>query len=254
MAKHPTSSRVHRGDDSPDDAFVAAVKRTVAWVRTHDRQLTIAGVLVAVLIAAGVYWVSSQRRVESQAAARFSQVQQSLASGNTQVAIRDIEAYLETFGDADAARPARILLADLYLQEDRPAEAIQALARLPRDLDDPFGTAAARLLAAAHEEMGELDEAVSLYRRLAANARFPYQRREALADAARVRLQSGDPAAAAELYEDVVETFEEQEPGRGYYVMWLAEAHAMAAEGEGAAPTIADTTAAARLDSAPAGS
>ena len=244
MAKHPTSSRVHREDETPDDAFVSGVKRSVSWAKTHDRQILIAGVAIAILVAVGAYWVSSQRRVEAEAATRLAEVQQAVASGNEQLAIRDLQTYLDTFGGAEAARPARLLLADMLLSADRPAEAVTALGDLPDDLEEPFAIAGARLLAAAREDMGEVDAAVQTYIRIADNARFSYQRREALADAARVRLQNGDAQAAADLYQDVVETFEEQEAGRGYYEMWLAEARAEAAEGA-EAPTAVDSAATA---------
>ena len=241
MAKHPTSSRVHRDPDGPDDAFVDSVQRTADWARAHSRQLTIAGILLAVLVIGGVYYVNSQRQLEAEAATQFTQVQQSVASGNTQLAIRDLQNYLNTFGGTEASRPARLILADLLLSQDQPAEAADALGNLANDLEEPFGLAGARLLAAAREEMGQVDQAVAIYRRIAENARFSYQRREALADAARVRLQNGDADAAAALYQEVVGTFGEQETGRGYYEMWLAEAQAQAQEGSGAAPVVADT-------------
>lgn len=248
MAKHPTSSRVHRDPETPDDAFISGIKRSVDWARAHDRQLTIAAVLAAVMVALGVYYVRSERRVENEAAARFAQVQQSVASGNVQLAIRDLQTYLDTFGGAEAARPARLLLAGILVEQDRHTEAVDALGDLPDDIDEPFGAAASRLLAAAYEEMGEIDQAVALYQRIADNARFPYERREALADAGRVRLQNGDPEDAADFYEDIVASFDEQEPARGYYAMWLAEARARAATGGPATPTVPDTADTAAAD------
>jgi predicted negative regulator of RcsB-dependent stress response len=237
MAKHPTSSRVHREDQVPDDAFVSGVKRVVTWSRTNSRLLTIAGVVVAAAVIVTLYVLSSQRQIEAQATARLGQVQQSVASGNVQLAIRDLQSYLASFGDADAAAPARLILAELLIRQDRADEAVQALGDLPEDLDGPTGLAAARLEAAAYEELGQADQAVDLYTRIADRARFDFQRREALADAARVRFQNGDPDGAARLYQRVLDSFEDQEAGRGYYEMWLAEARAQAEEGQGTTPT-----------------
>ena len=155
MAKHPTSSRVHRDDSHTDDAFVRAVKGLGTWAARNARAITLFAVGIAII-------------------------------------------------------------------------------------------AAARLEAAAFENLGQADNAVTEYRRIADNARFSYQRREALADAARVRMQTGDPQAAIPLYEQILATFKPDEPGRQYYVMWLAEARAQA-HGAPAAP---DTS----TDSATAGS
>lgn len=240
MAKHPTSSRVHREPEGPDDAFIAAIERATTWGRAHSRELTIAAVLVAALVLIGLYYVNSRRTIEAQAQAQYGQVQQSLASGNTQLAIRDLQSFVSRFGDTSAAAQARLALGDLLLREGRAEEAIDALGDLPDDLDEPFGLAAGRLLAAAYEETGRPNDAVETYLRIADRARFDFERREALADAARVRLQDGDPAAAAALYARVVDLFDENDTDRGYYAMWLAEARARAEEGEGTAPTTSE--------------
>lgn len=253
MAKHPTSSRVHRDPEPADDAFVAGLQRTATWARAHDRQLIVTGVVLAILVALGLYWINAQRQLEQQAAARLAEVQQSVVSGNVQLAIRDLQTYLDTFGGTEAAQPARLLLADVLLGEGRAEEAVEALGDLPEDLEEPLGIPAARLLAAAQEELGNIDRAVEIHREIAGSARFPFERREALADAARVRLQNGNPEAAADLYQEVVDTFqEEQAPQRGYYEMWLAEARAQAEEGA-AGPTTPDTTAESAAAEAPTG-
>ena len=254
MPKHPTSSRVHRDGGGPDDAFVAAVDRVVAWSRSNSRALIIAGVLLLAGVLIGIYYVNSQRRIEAQAQVEYGQVQQSLASGNRQLAIRDLQSFISRFDGTSAARPARLGLADLLLSEGRAEEAVEALGDLPDDLDEPFGIPASRQLAAAYEELGRADDAVSVYRGIGDRARFPFERREALADAARVRFQNGDPAAAADLYERIVDLFEPDEPGRGYYAMWLAEARARAEPGAGTAPIAVDSVpAAAQEDTADAG-
>lgn len=242
MAKHPTSSRVHRDEDVPDDAFVSTVRRVITWAQENRRQVTIWGTVVAILAAAGVWFVSQQRSLDAAAATRFTQVQQSVASGNAQLAIRDLRSFLDTFGGTSTADQARLTLADLLIGQDQAQEAIEALGDLPDRLDAPFGLAAARMNAAALESVERYDDAVQAYRQIARNARFPYQRREALADAGRVRMQHGDAAAAVPIFEELVATFDEDAPGRGYYELWLAEARAQAQAGQGAATAAAQDT------------
>ncbi len=245
MAKHPTSSRVHREEKAPDDAFVATIKRGYTWGRENRRILAV--VLAILLVAAiGTFWfVSQQRQLESQAAARLNEVQQSVASGNPQLAIRDLQSYLDRFGSTKTADQARLVLASILIEQEQIQEAIAALGDLPDDLDTPFGLAAARLKAAAYEEGGDTDQAVSTHLRIADSARFPYERREALSDAARLRMQNGEPGRAADLYQRVVSMFDEDAPERGYYEVWLAEAQAAAEEGAPAPTRPADTAATA---------
>jgi tetratricopeptide (TPR) repeat protein len=243
MTKHPTSSRVHRDDQVPDDAFVGAVRRIVTFTQ-DNRNPVLFGAAAILAIAAGAAWfIASQRSLEQTAQARLTQVQQSVASGNTQLAVQDLQTFLATFGSTAAADQARLVLAGLLIQDDRAEEAIDALQDLPERINSPFGLAAARLEASALETLGRYQEAADAYRQIARNARFPYQRRQALSDAARVNLQHVDPAAAADLYQQVLDTFDDQEAGRGYYEMWLAEARAAAQAPQAAGQGTADPTA-----------
>jgi predicted negative regulator of RcsB-dependent stress response len=228
MPKHPTSSRVPKLEPQPDDKFVLAVERISYWARQNTRLLIFGGVAVVLVVLGTIYYVDSQRRVEAEAAVRLGEVHQTIMTGNAPLAIRDLQAYLATFGGTRAAREARLLLADLLMGQDRPDEAIQALGRLHRDLDEPVGIAAAQVLAAAYEQLEQYDQAIDTYRRIARDARFEFQRRDALANAGRVALDTGQPALAAEFYDRVVQTFEEGNPERSYYEMWRAEANAMA--------------------------
>jgi predicted negative regulator of RcsB-dependent stress response len=239
MPKHPTSPRVPRPQTEPDDKFILAVERTTLWARQNSRQLLIGAIVLAIAVAAGVYYWQSQRRVEAEAAARLTEIHQTVMTGNVPLAIRDIQTYLGTFGGTRAANEARLILADLLIAQERPAEAIAALGRLPRDLDEPIGLAAAQLLGAAQEALGQHQDAVETYRRVSRNARFEFQRREALADAARVAMDSGQPDLALEFYDRLVDSVEEADPMRGYFEMWRAEARARLAAGTGGAPPAA---------------
>ncbi|HUG41008.1 MAG TPA: tetratricopeptide repeat protein [Longimicrobiales bacterium] len=216
--------------------FVSGVERTVAWARKHQRTLSIAVVAVILLVAGFLYYVNYQRTLETQATQRFTELQGTIASGNFQLAIRDLQGFVDRFGSTEAGRQARLVLAEILLQEGQARRAGEVLGTLAEDVDEPLGMAAARVQAAAFEAVGDHEQAIRLYLRIADAARFPFQARESLADAARVRLQNGDADAAADLYERVLGTFDTDEAGRGYFEMWLAEARARAAAGGNAAP------------------
>ncbi|MDX1673402.1 MAG: tetratricopeptide repeat protein [Longimicrobiales bacterium] len=243
--KHPTSSRVHRQSDVPDDAFVGTIRRVIDWVQDNQREAIIGAAAIAIVAGGAVWFVVQQRSLESTAQTRLSQVQQTVASGNIPLAVRDLQSYLDTFGGTEAADQARIILADLLIAQEQPEAAIDALGNLPSRLDAAFGIAAARIEAAALELLERYDDAIQAYLDIADNARFPFQRREALADAGRVQLQHGDPEAAVDLFDRVLESFEEGQTGRGYYEMLLAEARARARTGQGSTtvPAPAEMTA-----------
>jgi predicted negative regulator of RcsB-dependent stress response len=231
MPKHPTSSRVPKPEPEPDDKFILFVERVAIWARENTRLIIVAAILAVVVVAGGIYYVESQRRVEAEAATRLTEIQQTVMTGNVPLAIRDLQTYLNSFGGTRAGREARLILADLLIAQERPAEAIDALGNLHRDLDEPVGLAAAQLLAAAYEALEQYDDAIDTYRRVASNARFEFQRREALSAAARVALETGQANLAADLYDRLVGTFDESDPARSYYEMWRAEARIRGAAG-----------------------
>jgi predicted negative regulator of RcsB-dependent stress response len=232
MPKHPTSSRVPRPQPEPDDKFILAVSTAAVWARENRQKIIISTVVLGFAIVASLYYVQSQRRVEAEASLRLTEIHQTVMTGNVPLAIRDVQAYLATFGGTRAAREARLILADLLIGQQRPAEAIDALGRLPRNIDDPVGLAAAQLLAAAQEALQQRDEAIATYRRIGREARFEFQRRDALANAARVAIEAGQPDLAIELYDRLIQTFEEGNPQRSYFEMWRAEARELALAGD----------------------
>lgn len=207
-----------------EDAFIGGILQAVAWSRDHARLLTVGGVVLIVALVAGLYYFNFQRSLQTRAAGRLSEIRQAIASDNTALAVRDLETFVQRFEGTRSAANAAILLAKLYVHEGRASDAIPLLRPIAADLDNPDGTAAALILAAAYEAAEETDLAESTYLRIAEEARFEFQRIEALADAARVRMQSGDPQGAAELYARLVTLVPESDPDHGVYQLRLAEA------------------------------
>src|SRR5690606_5608475 len=97
MTRHPTARRVHRQDSAPDDVFVARVLETSAWAKQNSRMLVIGGIIAAVVIAGLLYFVTTRRANEAQAATQLTQVRAVAMSGNNALAIRELEQFLGRF-------------------------------------------------------------------------------------------------------------------------------------------------------------
>lgn len=232
MAKHPTSRRVHR-DAETEDAFVARVVEYTEWARRHSRAVTVGAVVLVLLLAGFLYYQNYQTSLRNRAISRLTEIQQTAASGNAALAIRDLEGFLDSFGGTTAAGEARLMLAQLYLEGGRHQEAAEVVSPLAEDLDEPLGVSAAFLRAAAHEESDRGPDAERVYLRIAEGTDLAFQRERALSHAARIRMAAGNPAGAAELYRRLLDSVEEDDPQRGLYEMRLAEATAAAAVVEG---------------------
>lgn len=230
MVKHPTSSRVHRETEA-EDAFVARVVEYTEWARRNSRIVTTAAVVIVLLVAGFLYWRSYRAGMEERAAQRLTEIQQTVGSGNTALAMQDLESYLETFSGTSSARQARLLLGELYLDSERYREALSAVEPVAQDLGDPLGPSAAFLRAAALEAMEQPGRAEQVYLSIADAAEMDFYVRRAIADAARIRVDLGRPGEAADLYRRLLAMTGEDDPERGEYEMRLAEVETLAAQG-----------------------
>lgn len=232
MPRHPTARRVRRPPPAPDDVFVERVLGTTAWASTHRRAIIVGSVSLLVIVVGFLYYRNYRATLNERAGTELAQLRQTVQSGNSALAIRDAEQFIERFGSTPSAPEARLMLAEAYLASGQFQQAIETIDAQASDLDEPMGPPAAFLLATAHEVGNQLDDAEEVYLRIAQDAPYEYQRENALDAAARVRLERGDAQGAVELYDRLLETLSEDSPDRIIYEMRRAEARALA----GAAP------------------
>jgi predicted negative regulator of RcsB-dependent stress response len=225
MTKHPTSRRVHR-EHHDEDKFVSAALESSAWAKTHGRTLTIAGVVAALAVGGFLYLRNFQQDKNDRAIIELTTVRQTVLQGNRQLAERDLQAYLQKYSGTSAADEARLMLAQIQLEEKKPGEAIKTVEKMAGSPDEPGGASAALLLGAAHELNKQPEKAEQTYLRIADKARFGFEKREALERAASIRMTKGNPAGAAELYERAMNTYPEDAPDRRIYEMRMAEVQA----------------------------
>jgi len=204
MTKHPTSRRVHHSAADSDDAFVVRMIELSTWAKAHTRALVI-GAIVLVIAVIGIWqYIDYRGTMNERAATELLQIRGTAASGNMQLAARDLETYLGRFGGTESAADARILLGQIYLMQNQPQQAVDAL-RPAADSDDHLVNAAVGLLlASAYEMANDMAQAEAQYLEVAEEARLDMHRREALEDLARVRAQAGDTAGAVEVYDRLI--------------------------------------------------
>jgi predicted negative regulator of RcsB-dependent stress response len=232
MVRHPTARRVHRPVESGDDRFVAGVLESSAWAKKHGRVLIIAGVLLALLLLGFLFYRSQTAATRERAAIELERVRATLLSGNTALAANELEAFVGQYGGTPAGREARLLLGQAHLEAGQPQQAAEAVQSLARSADAPLGASAGFLLGAAHAAAGQPERAEEAYLRVAGNARFDFQRLEALDRAALLRLERGNAAGAAELYQRALDMIPEDRAGdRAVFRMRHAEAQARAQAG-----------------------
>lgn len=229
MTKHPLARRVHRVAHD-EDKFVSGVLESSIWARQHTTILTVSGVAVLLLVLGFLYVRNWRGAIQEKAAAELATVRSTVQTGNLPLARQDLEKFVRQYGNTPAGEEAKLLLGQILLQANEPQRAASTLEPVADDVDSPLAFNAALMLAAAQEANKQPDQAERTYLRIADDAGFDFQKREALDRAARLRLDRGNAAGAAELYERILATFDEDDPDvvseRAVYEMRLAEIRA----------------------------
>ncbi len=179
---------------------------------------------------------SNRVRTREAAAVELDRVRGTVQAGNVQVARQDLQKFIQSFGNTPSGKEAKLLLGQVQLQSGEAQNAIPTLKPLADDVESTIGYNAALMLASAYELNKQNDQADRTYLRIADQARFDYQTREALDRAARLRDDSGNHAGAIELYERIIATFDlndvDSTPERNAYEMRLSELRAQAGKTE----------------------
>jgi len=221
--KHPSTRRNPQTPHEQDDAFVASAIDFSEWAAAHRQALMLIAVAVGLLVAGGIYYVNFQRTVTIQAVNRLESIHQTIAISAFEDAKAQLSTFLDQFDGTDQAREAVILLGRLHLEAGDAAVAISVLERADLGFRDPLGIQANSLLARAYENQGRWPEAEDTFLEVADRSEFDFEIRRALDSAARARRRQQDHGGAAELYERILATFEDDDPGRGVYELRLAE-------------------------------
>ena len=225
MAKRqqPPRSRQAR-PDSDEDAFVAGVLHFGSWAKANQTLVIGLAVVLAVVVAGGIYLRNFQAQKLQAAALELESIQSTIALGNPDAAKADLSLFLEQFAGTPYAGEAALVLAELYLDSEQPDLALRSLTEAAIAPSDPLGPQAIQLQARAHEASGDYAAAEARYLQVADLTEMTFERQDAWADAARMRELQGNWAGAATLYGQILSDLEEDDPSRGLFEMRREEA------------------------------
>jgi predicted negative regulator of RcsB-dependent stress response len=226
MTKHPASRRVHR-EHTDEDVFVTGVVESSVWAREHQTKLVVSVIALVLVILGTLYYRNYRHTISDKAASELNTARQSFAQGNMQLAERDLKTYVAKFGSTPSGEEARLMLAQAYLETGKALQAVEVVRPIAKDPSEGEGAEAGLILGAAYAAAKNNSEAERAYLRVADKARFGFQKRDALERAAQLKLQSGDKAGAARLYERAMNTLPKDSPDRALYEMRMAEASAV---------------------------
>ena len=171
------------------DRFVERTFDWAHWMETHRSQVIAGLVGLVVLVIAFFVYRSMAEAAEERAALQYLEARQAYFAGNYPLAVSDLQAFIDNYGDTSYGDDARFFLADALYEAGDNGAAIDALRDfLDRHGDSPFASSARQLLAAAYLRLGRHGDAVEAYREALEGADY---------DALKVRIH----AALADAYE-----------------------------------------------------
>lgn len=223
--RHPQARRTRKqSTDDGEDAFIASILDISNWAKGNQQILTVAGVILAILVAGALYYRSYRTQLQEQAAEQLETIYQSISISDTEGAKVDLATYLDRFAGTAYEGEARLLLGELYLESGESQQALAVLGPLGASPRAPMELQGATLLAAAYEQEGRWQEAEQTYMTIADRSELDFQVHDALAAAARIRNEHlDDPQGAIELYEQVLADLDENAAERGRYEMRVQE-------------------------------
>jgi predicted negative regulator of RcsB-dependent stress response len=170
------------------------------WMELHTRQLAV-GVLVVLLVAAGVWFYRASERTRAESAGRsLAEAQEAFNAQNPALAQSDLEKVVKRYGGTQPGKQAKLLLAQVLFQRGQYQKGIDEVKSLVSERDKHLVATAYGLMAAGYEEMGKFAQAADRYRKAADNAADTGSRFTYLAGAARALTSAGDSTGARKIW------------------------------------------------------
>jgi predicted negative regulator of RcsB-dependent stress response len=233
MAERIAHGRKPDAPHSQEDAFVAGALRLWRWLQHNLRSAILITGGLAILVGGILYYRGYRATVRERAAAELSQLR-GMAGGTEPAALTSqLEGFIERFSGTVSEAEARLVLARLYIDGGRSQDAIRVLEGVGLPVDVPLGFGARTLLTIAYEQNGEPERALALFQELGSSARYPFQRRQASASAARILTDLGRMEEAVAIYARIAEEAADNPSEAGLYRIRLGELRGRLTESSG---------------------
>lgn len=186
------------------------LKRLEAWFE-HHRRAVLAGVAAIVVVGGGTwFYMSAEQRKENFSRSALEDARSAAQAGNLALAASDLGRLIDSYAGTKAADEGVILLAQIRLLQDDPAAAAQLLREaIARGVSDEFRAPAYGMLGVALEELGNFTDAAEAYGSAAHASWYEFLAAQYLIDAGRAFGAAGDTTRAVEVYQRILDRYED---------------------------------------------
>ena len=161
------------------------------WFMLHNREVTWAVVALAIIVGGVWFYERSQSIKAQRAEAAYFQARQSAAAGNLPLAASDLQKVATRYEGTSAGTQAALTLAQLLYDQKKFKEGLAVLKKAEAKASGDFRPSVHVLEAAGYEEQKDLTTAAEQYKLAAEATRFPADKAEYQASAARAYMAAG---------------------------------------------------------------
>jgi len=162
----------------------------------HNREVTWAVVALAIIVGSVWFYERSQSIKAQRAEAAYFQARQSASAGNIPLAASDLQKVATRYEGTSAGTQAALTLAQLLYDQKKFKEGLAVLKKAEAKASGDFRPSIHVLEAAGYEEQKDLTTAAEQYKLAAEVTRFPADKAEYQAAAARDYMAAGKPDQA----------------------------------------------------------
>jgi tetratricopeptide (TPR) repeat protein len=155
------------------------------WVMLHKREVTWAVVALAIVVGSFWFYERSQSIKAQRAEAAYFQARQSEAAGNLPLAVSDLQKVVNRYEGTTAGTQAALTLAQTLYDQKKFKEGLAVVKKAEAKAPADFRASIHVLEAAGYEELKDLTAAAEQYKLAAQVTRFPVDKAEYQAAAAR---------------------------------------------------------------------
>ena len=173
------------------------------WVMLHKREATWAVVALALVVLGYWYYERSEALKAQRGESAYFQARQSAAAGNLPLAISDLQKVAARYDGTGAGAQASMTLAQALYQQKRFKEGIAALKKSEAKAPSDFRSSIHVLEADGYEDLKDFVAAAEQYKVAAKETRFPADKAQYQAAAARDYMVAGKTEEAKAIWTEL---------------------------------------------------
>jgi predicted negative regulator of RcsB-dependent stress response len=174
------------------------------WLMLHQRDVAWAVVALAIIVGGFWYYERSQAIKAQRAETAYFQARQSAGAGNLPLAVSDLQKVVSRYPGTSAGTQAALTLAQTFYEEKKFKEGVDVLKATEAKAPDDFKPSIHILEAAGYEELKNPVAAAEQYKLAAQATRFPGDKAEYQASAARDYMAAGKTDEARAIWTELV--------------------------------------------------